>query len=166
MPENEAQTVKRIMPHDPVAERYTIGAMMMDRNAISECSAIITAEDFYNTQYGMVFQALCEIYNAGHEINLVVLAEQMRRDGAPSEIASQEFLNAILADMLTSQGAVEYARIIKDKAYLRKLIKETEQIQLDAYAGRQDVDTILQGSEESVFKLVQSRSGATDVTEV
>lgn len=84
MPENEAQTVKRIMPHDPVAERYTIGAMMMDRNAISECSAIITAEDFYNTQYGMVFQALCEIYNAGHEINLVVLAEQMRRDGAPS----------------------------------------------------------------------------------
>lgn len=68
--------------------------------------------------------------------------------------------------MLTSQGAVEYARIIKDKAYLRKLIKETEQIQLDAYAGRQDVDTILQGSEESVFKLVQSRSGATDVTEV
>lgn len=89
MPENEAQTVKRIMPHDPVAERYTIGAMMMDRNAISECSAIITAEDFYNTQYGMVFQALCEIYNAGHEINLVVLAEQMRRDGAPSEIASR-----------------------------------------------------------------------------
>lgn len=166
MPENEAQTVKRIMPHDPVAERYTIGAMMMDRNAISECSAIITAEDFYNTQYGMVFQALCEIYNAGHEINLVVLAEQMRRDGAPSEIASQEFLNAILADMLTSQGAVEYARIIKDKAYLRKLIKETEQIQLDAYAGRQDVDTILQRSEESVFKLVQSRSGATDITEV
>ena len=61
----DENTIKKIPPHDNNAEKSVIGAMMLDRDAISEVTAVITKEDFYNTQYGLLFDAMYELYNEG-----------------------------------------------------------------------------------------------------
>ena len=59
----EENTIRRIPPHDINAERSVIGSMLMDRDAISEVSAILIKDDFYNTQYGIIYDAMVDLYN-------------------------------------------------------------------------------------------------------
>ena len=82
----DENTIKRIPPHDMNAERSVIGSMLMDRDAISEVSAILTKEDFYNTQYGIIFDAMVDLYNEGKPVDEIILGEKLREKGAPEDI--------------------------------------------------------------------------------
>ena len=81
----DENTIKRIPPHDMNAERSVIGSMLMDRDAISEVSAILTKEDFYNTQYGIIFDAMVDLYNEGKPVDEIILGEKLREKGAPED---------------------------------------------------------------------------------
>ena len=74
----EENTIKRIPPHDISAERSVIGSMLMDRDAISEVSAILLKDDFYNAQYGLIFEAMVLLYNEGKPVDEVILGEKLR----------------------------------------------------------------------------------------
>ena len=73
--------VKRIKPHDDKAERGVIASMLMDREAISEVSALLNKEDFYNAQYGYLYEAIVVLYNEGKAVDEILLAEQLKKMG-------------------------------------------------------------------------------------
>ncbi len=165
MPEAE-KIIKRIQPHDNDTERKLIGSMIIDREAISAAGAVVVKEDFYNVQYGLLFEAMCELYNEGKDIDEVILAERLRRNGAPQEIASPDYINAIILDVRTSVFVSQYAEIVRDKAYLRKLLKVADNVENMCYEASDSVDSIMEQAEQDVFQLVQSKSGTSDVTEI
>ena len=76
-------SVKRILPHDNNAERSIIGSMLMDPDAISDVSGILIKEDFYNAQYGILFEAIRSLHDEGKSVDEVILAERLRSMGAP-----------------------------------------------------------------------------------
>ena len=162
----EDNIVKRIPPHDNNAERSVIGSMLIDRDAISEVSAILNKEDFYNTQYGIIYDAIVELYNEGKPVDEVILGEKLREKNAPEEICGLEFLGDILASVPTSAFAKSYAEIVRDKSYLRKLIKLSDLTSKLAYEGSDTVDSIMEGTESDMFKLMQQRSGTTDFAHI
>lgn len=159
-------TIKRIQPHDNDAERGLIGAMLIDRDAISDAAALLQKEDFYNAQYGLLFEAMVELYNEGKDIDEVILSERLRQKGAPDEISSLQYIGDILADIRTSAFAKNYAEIIRDKSYLRKLIRTMNELSGKAYENRESVDAILEESEDNIFRLVQSRNGSSDLVPI
>lgn len=69
----EENVLKRVLPHSVEAEQSVIGSMIMDREAIVTASELITAEDFYNKQYGVLFETMCELNDAGSPVDLVTL---------------------------------------------------------------------------------------------
>ena len=158
----EDNTIRRIPPHDISAERSVIGSMLMDRDAISEVSAILTKEDFYNTQYGIIFDAMVELYDEGKPVDEVILGEKLREKGAPEEVSGLSFLGEILANVPTAAFAKDYAGIVKDKAYLRRLIKLSDSVSAQAYEGSDSVDTIMENAESNIFALMQQKSGSKD----
>ena len=158
----DENTIKRIPPHDMNAERSGIGSMLMDRDAISEVSAILTKEDFYNTQYGIIFDAMVDLYNEGKPVDEIILGEKLREKGAPEDICSLGFLGEILANVPTAAFAKDYAGIVKDKAYLRRLIKLADSISARSYEGLEGVDRIMESAESDMFALMQKRTGSTD----
>ncbi|SNU07071.1 replicative DNA helicase [Lachnospiraceae bacterium] len=158
----DENTIKRIPPHDMNAERSVIGSMLMDRDAISEVSAILTKEDFYNTQYGIIFDAMVDLYNEGKPVDEIILGEKLREKGAPEDICSLGFLGEILANVPTAAFAKDYAGIVKDKAYLRRLIKLADSISARSYEGLEGVDRIMESAESDMFALMQKRTGSTD----
>ncbi|MBP3233441.1 MAG: replicative DNA helicase [Eubacterium sp.] len=158
----EENTIRRIPPHDINAERSVIGSMLMDRDAISEVSAILIKEDFYNTQYGIIYDAMVDLYNEGKPVDEIILGEKLREKGAPEEISSLGFLGEILANVPTAAFAKDYAAIVKDKAYLRRLIKLSDGVTARAYESSEPVDTIMEKAESDIFKLMQNRSGSTE----
>ena len=78
--------VKRIMPHDNLAERSVIGSMLMDADAVSEVSSLLDKEDFYNAQYGILFEAIAGLHEEGKAVDEVILAERLRSMGAPETL--------------------------------------------------------------------------------
>ena len=88
----EEALIKRVLPHSVEAEQSVIGSMLMDRDAIMAASEIITGEDFYQHQYGVLFEAMVELYNEGKPVDLVTLQDRLREKEVPPEISSMEFV--------------------------------------------------------------------------
>ena len=162
----EETIIKRIPPHDNNAERSVIGSMLIDRDAISEVSAMLTKDDFYNTEFGILFDAMVELYNEGKPVDEVILGEKLKTKGAPEAIYNMTYLGEILANTATGAFAKSYAEIVKDKSYLRKMIKLSDDVLRDSYEGKETVDKIMESAESNIFKLMQSRTGATDFVPV
>ena len=153
----EEALIKRVLPHSIEGEQSVIGSMLMDREAIITASEIISAEDFYQHQYGIMFEAMIELFNEGKPVDLVTLQNRLKEKDVPPEISSLEFVRDIITTVPTSANVKSYANIVREKAVLRKLIKTNEDIANTCYLGRESLDVILADTEKRIFDLLQSR---------
>ncbi len=154
----EENVLKRILPHSIEAEQSVIGSMMIDREAIVVASELITQEDFYNKQYGILFETMCELNNAGSPVDLVTLQNRLREKDVPPEVSNLEFVGELITAVPTSANIKYYANIVAEKSLLRKLIRLNEDIANTCYAGNESLENILEDTEKRVFQLVQKRS--------
>ena len=142
--------IKKVQPNSPEAEQSVIGAMIMDRDAIADVIDIVNADDFYQKQNGILFEAMTELYR-----DLVTLQNKLKKKDVPESMKSLEFIRDLLEVVPTSANAKQYATIVREKATLRKLIKVTEDITTECYLGKDDVTEILDHTEKNVFGLLQ-----------
>ena len=153
----EEALIKRILPHSMEAEQSVIGSMIMSKDAIVEASEIITGGDFYQQQYGIVFEAMVELHDEGKAVDRITLQDRLREKELPPEISSMEFVRDLLAAVPTSANVKYYAEIVAEKSMLRKLIKTTEEISNLCYLGKEKTQDILEVTEKKIFDLVQNR---------
>ena len=132
--------------------------MLMDREAIITASEIVTADDFYQHQYGVMYESMVELFNEGKPVDLVTLQNRLKEKDVPPEVSSLEFVRDIITTVPTSANVKYYATIVKEKAVLRRLIRVNEEIANDCYLGRDPLETILADTEKKIFDLLQSRS--------
>lgn len=151
--------MKRVAPHSIEAEQSVIGSMLMDREAIIAASEIVTASDFYQTQYGIMFETMVELFNEGKPVDLITLQDRLKEKDVPPEVSSLDFVRDIITTVPTSANVRSYANIVREKAVLRKLIRINEEIANTCYAGKEPLDQILATTEKTVFDLLQSRGG-------
>ena len=156
----EDALIKRVLPHSIEAEQSVIGSMLMDKDAIIAASEILSEADFYQRSYGIMFDAMTELFNEGKPVDLVTLQDRLKEKDVPPEVSSLEFVREILGTVPTSANAKSYANIVREKAVLRRLIKVTEEIANSCYAGRDPLDQILADTEKAVFDLLQNRDSA------
>ena len=90
----EEELIKRILPHSDDAERSVIGCMMMNREAIMIASEILTGDEFYRQQMGIVFDSMVELYNEGKPVDFVTLPEKLKEKDVPPPTASASILVA------------------------------------------------------------------------
>ena len=154
----EEALIKRVMPHNIEAEQSVIGAMLMDKEAIMAASEIITGEDFYQKQYGILFTNMVELFNEGKAVDLVTLQNRLRENGVPEEVSNMGFVRELLSSTMTSANVKYYAEIVYEKSVLRKLIKTNEQIANDCYVGADKLENILEDTEKKIFDIVQRRN--------
>ena len=146
------------MPHSAEAEQSVIGAMLMDRDAITIASEILTTEDFYQKQYGILFEAMVELYTENSPVDLVTLQNRLREKDVPPEISSLEFAGELITAVPTSVNVKSYAEIVAEKAALRRLIKVNEEIASACYAGKVSVDEIMEDTEKKIFQVLQRKT--------
>ncbi|BFL48587.1 replicative DNA helicase [Lactonifactor longoviformis] len=154
----EEALIKRILPHSVEAEQSVIGSMIMSRDAIMAASEMLTGEDFYQHQYGVIFDAMVELFNENKPVDLVTLQDRLKEKNVPPEISSMEFVRELITAVPTSANIKYYAGIVSDKAMLRRLIKVNEEIANECYLGQEKTEVILEETEKKIFDLVQRRS--------
>lgn len=158
------EVIKRIQPHSVEAERSVIGSMLMDKEAILIASEVLNGEEFYQQQYGVLFETMVELYNNGVPVDLVTLPEKLKEKSLPPELTSVEFIRELFSAVPTSTNVKHYAEIVREKFTLRRLIKVTEGITNTCYLANEPVEDILADTEKQIFDVVQNRSGGEFVS--
>ncbi len=157
--------IKKVMPHSEESEQSVIGSMIMDGEAIVTAMEILVPGDFYGRQYGILFEAVTELFADAKPVDLVTLRDKLKEKDVPQELYSIEFLADLVRVVPTSANVCYYAQIVKDKSVLRNLIKVTEGISNECYLDKEKLDDILAGAEKNVFDIVQRR-GSSDFVNI
>ncbi|MCI8510387.1 MAG: replicative DNA helicase [Lachnospiraceae bacterium] len=149
--------IKRVLPHSIEAEQSVIGSMLMDRDAVIAATEMIRPEDFYQKQYGAMFEAMGELFNEGKPVDLVTLQDRLKEKDVPPEVYDLDAIREIVATVPTSASVRAYAQIVYEKAVMRRLIRLNEEIANTCYAGKESLETVLASTEKQIFDLLQNR---------
>ena len=147
--------IKRILPHSQEAEKSVIGSMIIDPEAIAVAAQKLTAEDFYQKAYGLLFSAIVDLDASGKPIDTVTLQNRLREMDAPEELASVETLSGLIDAVPVSTNIGAYAGIVADKAQLRRMIRTMEELTNSCYADKQQAEELMAETEKQVFRILQ-----------
>lgn len=154
----EEAALRRTMPNNLIAEQSVIGSMLIDKDNISVASEILTGEDFYNRQLGMIFDAMVELYTEGQPVDVVTLQNKLKENGAPAEVYGLDNLGSIIANVPTSVNMESYAKIVAEKATLRKLIHMSEKIENTCFEDKESMDAIVELAEHDIYEIARKRN--------
>lgn len=158
----EEALIKKTPPHSLEAEQAVIGSILMDMEQMVAVSDILASEDFYSHQNGTIYGAMVELYEEKKKVDLITLQNKLKEKDVPESVYSLEYMRSFFDKVQTSVNAEDYAKIVKEKATLRRIIKTTENITNECYLGKNEVPVILESIERDVFALLQNRMGAQD----
>ncbi len=153
----EEGVAKRTLPYSRDAEQSVLGAMILDPDAIYVCAELISGADFYQSQYGSLFDVMVELYGEGRSVDMVVLQDKIREKGLPEDVFTPELFRELVNAVPNSSRAREYAQIVREKAVLRRMIKATEEISNTCYTEKYKLSEVLEMAEKKIFDLVASR---------
>ena len=150
--------VKRIPPHSTEAEKSVLVSMLTSPDAVVVASEVLTAEDFYHQQYGIVFQTICEMTDAGKPVDAITLQEKLREKSLPEDLAGMDFLRDLLSSSAYAANVRSYAEIVRNKAILRRLIGASQKIENDCFLETKETSLILEETEKNIFRILQQRT--------
>ncbi|MDR1689780.1 MAG: replicative DNA helicase [Clostridiales bacterium] len=149
--------ITRIPPHDTEAEQAVLSCMLSDNEALVASCEFLLAEDFYIIQNKELFRAMLELYVKNVPVDIVTLADKLKEKGLFDQTGGMAYLSKLVGLFYTSANIKQYNKIIKEKATLRRLVKAGADIADMSYAAAEEVDSIIEKAEKSIFNIVQNR---------
>jgi replicative DNA helicase len=150
--------IQRIPPHSVEAEQSVLGAMLLDKEAISTATELISGEDFYREAHKEIFEAIVEIYDKGEPVDLITLTEKLKTRNTLDAVGGITFLTNLMDAVPTTHNVKYYAKIIEDKSLLRRLIKSSNEIISKSYQASDDIGEIIDDAEKGIFNISLNRS--------
>ncbi len=155
--ENQNVLLKRIPPSDVDAEQYVLACMFFDLDGIRAAVDSLSSQDFYRPDHQAIFSAIQELFNAGDTVDIITVKNRLEEKGLLEQAGGMEYLVTLSTAVATSINCSKYAKIVADKAVLRRLIKASGDISEECYKGADNVDNILQDAEKRIFDIVTNR---------
>ncbi len=148
---------QRLPPQSLEAEVSVLGGILLENEALTRVLEVIREGDFYREAHRKIFSAILELFERNEPADLITLSEVLRRRGDFEEVGGIEYLNSLVNSVPTAANISYYAKIIKEKSILRKLIHRATEIISQGYGAAGDVDDFLDRAEHSIFEISEDR---------
>jgi replicative DNA helicase len=145
----------KLPPQNPEAELSLLGSLLIDKDAIIKVADIVTGEDFYVTKNGKIYEAILGLYERREPIDVVTLSDALQKSGDLKTIGGSSYLTELANSVPSAAHAAHYAKIVSDKATLRRLIEAANSINNLAYQEGDALDTVLDEAEQNLFGVSQ-----------
>ena len=158
----------RVQPQDILAEQSVLGAIFIDETKLVFVREYIDSQDFFKYAHRLIFQAMVDLSDRGDAIDATTVRTILDSQGDLQTIGGLSYLVEIVNSVPTSANAEYYAKIVAEKAVLRRLISRlTDSINL-AYDGASPADEIIAGAEKALIDVSEnaSRSGFKNIKEI
>jgi len=155
----------RRVPWSPEAEQAVLGAMLLDQDAALKAVQVLDDASFYRESHRRIFRAMAQVLDRSDALDPLVLRDELERRGDLEAAGGMEYLAELLDTVPTAANIEFHARIVREKALLRRLIEVGTQLVQSGYEGRQDVGTLLDEAEQKVFEVSNAR-GTQEVVRI
>ena len=142
----------RQVPISIEAEQALLGAIIVSPDAFDKIGGIITADDFYVAEHQHIYTALIKMYNQNKTIDVVTLVNMLVEMGDRDEAGGIQYITLLAESVPSASNVKDYAKIVKDKSTLRRLIRVCDEINEDAYS-ESDVRTVIDSAEQKIFDI-------------
>lgn len=146
----------RIPPQNLEAEVSVLGSILLDKEAIVKVADILVPDDFYNDAYRILFEEMLWLYEHHQPIDIITLKNRIEEKGELDSIGGVTLISQLASSVPSAAHVVNYAKIVSDKALLRRLITTANEIQVLAYAGDVDTTEVLDKAEQRIFGVSQN----------
>ncbi|MDR3295994.1 MAG: replicative DNA helicase [Clostridiales Family XIII bacterium] len=147
---------ERIPPHSDEAEKSVLGALMLDKDALFDAMEIIRAEDFYAEAHAEIFRAASDLHKNSEPVDTLTVSDALKRRKSLEMVGGRGYIAALSTMVPATANAAQYAKIVAEKAVLRRLIKAASEIMEAGYQDSRDAQDVLDGAERSIFEIAQS----------
>lgn len=146
----------RIPPHSLEVERSTLGALLIDKEAISKVADFLLTEDFYHESHGLIYQAIFDLFDRRQPIDLLTVSNILEERKQLEQIGGASYLATLANEVPTAAHIFEYAIIVKHKSTLRRLIKSGDTITGLGYNQTEPIEELLDQAEKALFGVSQT----------
>jgi replicative DNA helicase len=148
---------ERTPPHDVAAEQCVLGGMLMSKDAISDVMEVIRPQDHYRPAHQLVHEAILELYGRGEPADPVTVSDLLGKRGELARVGGGTYLHTLIASVPTAANAGYYARIVRERAILRRLVEAGTRIVQLGYTGDGDADELVDRAEAELFGVTERR---------
>jgi replicative DNA helicase len=154
------EAFERTPPQDVAAEQCALGGMLLSKDAVADVVEILRPGDFYRPIHSTVFETILDLYGRGEPADAITVAAALADSGALVKIGGAAYLHTLMAAVPTAANAAYYARIVAERAVLRRLVEAGTRIVQLGYgtgAGGRDVDDIVDLAQQAVYDVTEKR---------
>jgi replicative DNA helicase len=148
---------ERMPPHDVAAEQCVLGGMLLSKDAISDVIEVIRPGDHYRPAHQLVHEAILDLYARGEPADPITVANELTRRGELARIGGAPYLHTLIASVPTAANAGYYARIVRERAILRRLVEAGTRIVQLGYTGDADADELVDRAQAEVYGVTDRR---------
>src|SRR5215813_8099839 len=148
---------ERTPPHDLAAEQCVLGGMLMSKDAISDVMEVIRPADHYRPAHQLVHEAILELYGKGEPADPVTVSDLLGKRGELARVGGGAYLHTLIASVPTAANAGYYARIVRERAILRRLVEVGTRIVQLGYAGDGDADELVDRAQAEIYGVTERR---------
>ncbi len=149
--------ISRIPPYSLEAEQSILGAMLLDKEAVSISIEQVKPEDFYRDDHKEIYEAMLDLFEINQPIDIITVTDQLRIRGTLEIVNGLEYLTELATSVFTTANVKYYAQIVEEKSILRKLIKASSEISNMSYEANEEVTDIVSKAEKKIFDIIQGK---------
>ncbi|HHL39583.1 MAG TPA: replicative DNA helicase [Deltaproteobacteria bacterium] len=152
--------LQRVPPHNMEAEQSVLGAVLLEKNAINKAMEILAPDgsDFYNDVHGLIFRTMVGLSEKGMPVDIVTLADAFKDSDALDPVGGISYMADVVESTPTAANISYYAKIVKDRALVRRIIASATEIVGRGYEGVESVDDYIDDAERLIFEVSQSKT--------
>ncbi len=154
----------RVPPQAVDIEAAVLGAMLLDKEALAKAFEVIDAEAFYRPAHGLIFRAMVGLFERSEPVDLITLAEELRRRGDLEKVGGEYALTELTARVASSANVEYHAHIVLEKSLMRQLIASSSEVIQRAFSETEDALGLLDQAETKIFDISEQRMKKSFVT--
>jgi replicative DNA helicase len=158
-PFEAGRTSDRVLPHDILAEQSTLGGMLLSQEAIAEVFEYVNSQDFYAPKHELIFDALLSLYGRGEPTDIITVTDELTKTATLIRAGGADYLHTLTSIVPTAANAAFYAKIVQEKATLRRLVEVGTRIAQMGYANEGEVEDLVNKAQADIYGVTQSGTG-------
>lgn len=149
--------VDRLPPQSLEAEQSVLGAILLENNALLKCLDMLSESDFYRESHRKIYNSMLDLFDKSEVIDLVTIGEQLHKDGNLEIIGGNAYLATMASQVPTAANVVYHAKIVREKALLRALLRSSTDIASKVYEDAEEAEELLDFAEKTIFEISDRR---------
>ena len=148
---------RKLPPQNLEAEQSVLGGVLIENEAVNKVMEILDGDDFYRDAHRKIFNALITLSERDEPADLITLTNELRKTNQLDSVGGASYVVSLIDSVPTAANIEYYAKIVKEKAILRKLIETSTNIITQSYEDRGDVESFLDEAERAIFEISERR---------